>query len=77
MRRYRVLVTLKPGLLDPAGRAVGESLRSLGFTQLQDVRIGKVIELSLSDGNIGEIEEMARRVLANPVIEEFHIEEIS
>lgn len=71
------MVTLKPGLLDPAGRAVGESLRSLGFTQLEDVRIGKVIELSLSDGNVTEIEEMARKVLVNPVIEEFRIEEVS
>ncbi|HWP30461.1 MAG TPA: phosphoribosylformylglycinamidine synthase subunit PurS [Fimbriimonadales bacterium] len=77
MKKYRVLVTLKPGLLDPAGRAVGESLRSLGFTQLQDVRIGKVIELSLSDGSVGEVEEMARKVLVNPVIEEFQIEEVS
>ncbi len=73
--RYRVFVTLKPGLLDSAGRAVGESLKTLGFGDVQQVRIGKLIELELADGSKAEVEEMCRKLLANPVIEEYTVEE--
>ncbi|MCH8274183.1 MAG: phosphoribosylformylglycinamidine synthase subunit PurS [Armatimonadetes bacterium] len=77
MSRYRVYVTLKPSLLDPAGRAIGDSLRTLGFSNVRDVRIGKLIELSLEDGNQEQVEEMCRKLLSNPVIERFDIEEDS
>jgi phosphoribosylformylglycinamidine synthase PurS subunit len=74
MATYRVFVTLKPGLLDSAGRAVGESLRHLGYAEVENVRIGKVIELTLSNGSAEKIDEMCRKLLANPVIEEYRIE---
>jgi len=74
--RYRVFVTLKPGVLDPQGKAIHHALEGLGFSGVRDVRAGKLIELDLEDGAAGEaeIEEMCRKLLANTVIENFRIE---
>jgi phosphoribosylformylglycinamidine synthase len=77
MPKFRVNVTLKPALLDSAGRAVGDSLKGMGFEAVQDVRIGKLIELTLADGDAAEVERMCERLLANPVIEDYRIEELS
>lgn len=75
--KARVLVTLKPGVLDPQGRAIHHALEGLGFGGLQEVRAGKLIELDLADGTPdGEIEGMCRKLLANPVIEDFRIEKV-
>jgi phosphoribosylformylglycinamidine synthase PurS subunit len=74
----RVYVTLKPGVLDPAGKAVEASLHALGFGQVSSVRLGKYIELQLPDENAGEakanVEEMCRKLLANTVVENFRVE---
>ncbi|HVP62355.1 MAG TPA: phosphoribosylformylglycinamidine synthase subunit PurS [Myxococcaceae bacterium] len=74
----RVYVTLKPGVLDPAGKAVEGSLHALGFGQVSGVRLGKYIELQLPDGNRAEaraqVEEMCRKLLANTVVENFRVE---
>ena len=74
----RVYVTLKPGVLDPAGKAVENSLHALGFTQVASVRLGKYIEVQLPDGNPAEaraqVEEMCRKLLANTVVENFRVE---
>jgi len=74
----RVYVTLKPGVLDPAGKAVEGSLHTLGFGQVSGVRLGKYIELQLPDGNAAEaraqVEEMCRKLLANTVVENFRVE---
>jgi phosphoribosylformylglycinamidine synthase PurS subunit len=74
----RVYVTLKPGVLDPAGKAVEGSLHALGFGQVSGVRLGKYIELQLPDGNPAEaraqVEEMCRKLLANTVVENFRVE---
>jgi phosphoribosylformylglycinamidine synthase len=71
---------LKPGVLDPQGRAIGHALGTLGFEGVNDVRAGKVIELDLAATDPGEVrdqaEAMARRLLANSVIESFHVEVI-
>lgn len=75
MSRYRVLVTLKPALLDSAGRAVTDSLRAMGFESVEDVRVGKLIDVTLRDGSKQEVEDMAKRLLANPVIETFEVVE--
>lgn len=75
MSRFRVLVTLKPALLDSAGRAVTDSLKGLGFDNVEDVRVGKLIDISLKNGSKQEVEEMARKLLANPVIETFEVVE--
>lgn len=80
MSHIRVFVTLKPALLDAQGRVVQEALHSLGFTDVQNLRVGKVIEMDLpqSSGhqhNMGEtVEQMCRQFLANPVIEDFSYE---
>ena len=75
MSRYKVLVTLKPALLDSAGRAVNDALHSLGFGGVKDVRIGKLVEIEMAEGGRAEVEEMCKKLLANPVIETYEIEE--
>ena len=73
--KTRVLVTLKAGVLDPQGKAIHHALEGLGFTGINDVRAGKLIELDLADGiDDAAIEDMCRKLLANPVIENFRIE---
>lgn len=73
--KARVSVTLKPGVLDPQGRAIHHALEGLGFEGVAGVRQGKVIELDLADGtSIATIEDMARKLLANTVIETFKVE---
>lgn len=73
--KARVFVTLKPGVLDPQGKAIHHALEGLGFDGVNDVRAGKLIELDLADGTSEEaIAEMCRKLLANTVIENFRIE---
>ena len=73
--KARVFVTLKPGVLDPQGKAIHHALEGLGFSGVNDVRAGKLIELDLADGTSDEdIEAMCRKLLANTVIENFRIE---
>jgi len=73
--KARVTVTLKPGVLDPQGRAIHHALEGLGFGQVSDVRVGKLIELDVAEGTTeAEVADMARRLLANTVIESFRIE---
>ena len=72
-----VLVTLKPGLADPQGTAVEGAMPALGWTNVTGVRVGKVVRLELEATNPDEarsqVEEMANRLLSNPVIEDFEI----
>lgn len=73
----RVIVTLKPGVLDPAGKAIHHALGSLGFADVQEVRTGRLFDLDVPDGTSREqVDEMARQLLANMVIERFTIEGI-
>jgi len=74
MPRIRVIVTLKPSLLDSAGRTVADSLVKLGYTELSSARIGKVIDLDVSSFDEARVKEMCDKLLANPVIEDYHIE---
>ena len=75
--KARVLVTLKSGVLDPQGKAIHHALEGLGFTGINDVRAGKLIELDLVDGiDDAAIEDMCRKLLANSVIENFRIERL-
>ena len=73
--KMRVYVTLKNGVLDPQGKAIHHALEGLGFSGVNDVRQGKLIELDLDD-TIQEtaVEDMCRKLLANTVIENFRIE---
>jgi phosphoribosylformylglycinamidine synthase PurS subunit len=75
--RATVLVRPKPGILDPQGEAVESSLRELGFA-VGDARVGRVVDLEV-EGNDpasarAEVEEMCKRLLANPLIESYEIE---
>ncbi len=74
----KVYVTLKNGVLDPQGKAVQHSLESIGHKDVQDVRIGKFIEIKLSDMSKTETEkkvkEMCEKLLANTVIENYRFE---
>ena len=74
----KVFVTLKEGVLDPQGKAVQNSLQSLGFGLVQDVRVGKYLELQLDVAGAADATEQARRMceklLANPVIEDYRFE---
>ena len=69
-----VHVGLKPGVLDPQGRAVQKSLHDLGFGEVEDVRIGKVITLELGDSSEEQVREMCEKLLANTVIESYRID---
>ena len=74
----KIYVTLKNGVLDPQGKAVQHSLESIGYKEAQDIRIGKYIEVKLSDMPMSEAEkkvkEMCEKMLANTVIENFRFE---
>ena len=73
--KARVFVTLKPGVLDPQGKAIHHALEGLGFAGVNDVRAGKLIELDLAEGTgDAAIVDMCRQLLANTVIENFRIE---
>src|SRR5205809_7848344 len=77
LMKTRVFVTLKPGVLDPQGKAIHHALEGLGFAGVNDVRAGKLIELDLADGTSdSDIEDMCRKLLANTVIENFRIERL-
>ncbi len=73
-----VTIMLKNGVLDPQGKAIGHALNNLGFTQVGEVRMGKIIELELIETDAAQAktkaEEMARKLLANTVIESFKVE---
>lgn len=75
--RVRISVLLKPGILDPQGKAVEHSLHELGLPA-KDVRIGKLIELQLPASTVEEAENMAQKLchqlLVNPVMEQARIE---
>ncbi|RMI26237.1 MAG: phosphoribosylformylglycinamidine synthase subunit PurS [Calditrichaeota bacterium] len=77
--KVAVKVRLKPGILDPQGETVNQALHHLGFDRIREVRIGKLIELEVDEGADPEevhrlVEEAARKLLANPVMEVFEIE---
>jgi len=74
----KIYVTLKPTVNDPQGLTVKGGLRTLGFDNIQSVRVGKYMEVRLEekDGSKAEeeVREMCRKLLANPVIEDFRFE---
>jgi phosphoribosylformylglycinamidine synthase len=76
--KARVHIRLKPGVLDPQGKAIGNALGGLGFTGIDEVRQGKLIELDLADIDPAiaraRVEDMCRQLLANPVIENYAID---
>lgn len=77
--KAKVFVTLKPSVLDPQGKAIHHSIETLGFGNISDVRQGKYFEIALNgsadeESARQEIEQMAKDVLSNPVIEDYRVE---
>lgn len=76
--KARVHITLKPGVLDPQGKAIGQALHHLGFVDVGEVRQGKYIELELTSRDPRrareEVDAMCRKLLANTVIENYAID---
>jgi phosphoribosylformylglycinamidine synthase len=79
--RYQVLVRLKEGVLDVQGKAIENGLRDRKFESISNVRVGKVIELDVSGLPPAEaklqVDEVCRVLLANPVIEQCEVKEVS
>lgn len=78
MKKVRVIVRLKNGVLDPQGKTVEHALHTLGFEEANNVRIGKIIEFDLEnnathDNAADRIKAMCDKLLANPVIEDYEI----
>ena len=75
--KVRILVRLKPGVLDPQGRAVHHALEGLGFEGVDDVRVGRMIEMEVADDTSDEaLKSMCEKLLANMVIEDYAIERL-
>ena len=76
--KARVFVTLKNGVLDPQGKAIGNALHNLGFGSVGDVRQGKMIEIDLTESDAtrarAQLKDMCEKLLANTVIEKYEIE---
>ena len=76
--KARVYVTLKKSVFDPQGKTIHEALRSMGYSSVADVRQGKFFEVALDGVSAGDgkklVEEIATKVLSNPVIESYRVE---
>jgi phosphoribosylformylglycinamidine synthase len=76
--KAKIYVTLKPGVLDPQGKAVAHSLHDLGFDEVENVRQGKYLEVELTTQDkkkaAADLEEMCKKLLSNTVIENYRIE---
>ena len=77
--RVRIFVSLKNGVLDPQGKSIARSLHTLGYGEVQDVRVGKYLEVNLEEAPTRaaaetRIREMCDKLLANPVIEDYRFE---
>jgi len=76
--KAKIHVTLKSGILDPQGRAIQQSLTTLGFSSVSDVRVGKLLEVELEDTDQRQAElqlkAMCEKLLANTVIEDYRFE---
>lgn len=73
--KLRIYVTLKPGVLDPQGKAIEHALSGLGFAGVEGARVGKLIELDVVDTvDNAQVDAMCRQLLANTVIENYRVE---
>lgn len=76
--RVKIFVSFKEGVLDPQGKAVERSLHTLGYREVQDVRMGKYLEVNLDvpsrKAAEDRVREMCEKLLANPVIEDYRFE---
>jgi phosphoribosylformylglycinamidine synthase len=79
--KARIVVRLRPGVLDPQGTTIQRALEGLGFPEVRDLRVGKVLEMTLDESDAARARErldgMCRKLLANPVIEDYVCEVVS
>ncbi len=79
--RAQVVVTLKKEVLDPQGKAIGQAAASLGYDAVRDVRQGKIFEIEIDTPDRGTaervVDELAEKLLSNPVIETYRILDIT
>ncbi len=79
--RFQVVVSLKEGLLDPQGKAVEGSLPAMGWKNVSQVRVGKhvdlVVEAETEKDAVAQVDEIAHRLLSNPVIENYRIASVA
>jgi len=79
--KVRVLIRLKPSILDVQGAAVKRALGGLGFGEVTDLRVGKVVDIELQAATVAEArqraDEMCKKLLANPLLEDYTIETVS
>jgi phosphoribosylformylglycinamidine synthase len=78
MAKAKVTITLKRTIMDAQGQTVEKALHNLGYDSVRNLRIGKYVEMELDgaprDRLLGQVDEMCRRLLANPIIEDFQVE---
>jgi phosphoribosylformylglycinamidine synthase subunit PurS len=76
--KARIVVRLRSGILDPQGTTIRRALEGLGFPEVRDMRVGKVLDLTLDETDAGRarqrLDEMCRKLLANPVVEDYTYE---
>ena len=70
--KVRVLIRPKQGILDPQGQAVERALPALGFTGVESVHVGRLVELEVADP--ARVEEMCEQLLANPLVEDYEVQ---
>ncbi len=74
MAKARVIITLKKTIMDAQGQTIEKALHNLGYTGVSNVRMGKLIEMDVDATAAGQVDEMCRRLLANPIIEDFRVQ---
>ena len=74
MATARVIVTLKKTIMDAQGQTIEKALQNLGYTGVSHLRMGKFIEMEVNGATAAQLDEMCQRLLANPIIEDYHIE---
>ena len=76
--RVRVLIRPKEGILDPQGQAVERALPALGYDDVSNVHVGRLVELDVGDGDVeARVGEMCERLLANPLIESYEVQPLA
>lgn len=76
MSTVNIYISLKKTVADPQGLTVKHALESLGYKDIEEVRMGKYIELKMGDADESQVNDMCRKLLVNPIIEEYRIETV-
>lgn len=74
MAKVNIYVSLKKTVADPQGLTVKHALESLGYNGISEVRMGKYIELKMDNANESQVHDMCKKLLVNPIIEEYRVE---